>query len=317
MTTLRTAIGTFGHTLALKDGRVAPAGFRLEHVEVDPMIAAYRRMIRDREFDISEMAPTTYLVARAYGMPFTALPIFLNHKFHHEDILCRNDAGIERPEDLRGKRVGVRAYTVTTGVFARGILQNEYGIDPAGITWVTDDEEHVAAFPIPANVVAAPKGEKLADLFRSGAIDAAFTGPAGVGGKPGTAAAASMHPLFRDAAYLQREWYKRTGIYPVHAMVVVKDEVLRAHPSLAPALMSAFESAKRRYLEELDAEGARDSEDERWETMRSIVGSDPLPYGIEPNRATIEALIDYSFQQRLIPERPRIDDLFAAGAAVS
>ena len=307
---LKTAIGTFGHTRALLDGSIAPKGFALEHIAVDPMIAAYRRMVRDLEFDVSEMAPTTYLIAKEHGYPFTGLPVFLNRKFHHEDIFCRNAANIAVPGDLRGKRVGVRAYTVTTGVWARGILTNEYGIDPAEITWVTDDEEHVAAFVPPPNVEAAPPGKKLAGLFAEGSIDAAFSGPAGVGGKPGSANAAAMHPLFANAAALQREWYLRTGIYPLHSMVVVRDSVLQAHPEVVDALMDGFNASKQQWLDEMTSTNAWATSDSHLATFRPFVGDDPLPYGEAQNRASIDALIDYSLEQGLIHERRAVADLF-------
>jgi 4,5-dihydroxyphthalate decarboxylase len=306
---LRTAIGTFGHSLALKDGRVSPAGFRLEHVDVDPMIAAYRRMVRDLEFDVSEMAPTTYLIAKEHGLPFTGIPVFLNRKFHHEDIMCRTAAKIERPGDIRGKRVGVRAYTVTTGVWARGILAHEYGIAPDDVHWVTDDEEHVAAYVAPSNVEAAAPGRKLAELFAEGSIDAAFSGPAGVGGALGQGAAGTMHPLFPNAAEMQRAWYERTGIYPLHSMVVVRNSVLEAHPDVVGSLMAAFAAAKQLWLDGLNPT-AGTADERRLAAFRSFVGPDPLPYGNAANRPSIDALIMYAVEQGLIHEPPVVDDVF-------
>ncbi len=118
-------------------------------------------MVRDLEFDMCEMAPTTYFIARAYGAPFTALPIFLTRRFHHRGLVVRGDSGIATPKDLEGKKVGVRAYSVTTGVWTRGILTNEYGVDPRKVTWVVDDEEHVTQLKLPPNVVHVPAGNRL------------------------------------------------------------------------------------------------------------------------------------------------------------
>jgi 4,5-dihydroxyphthalate decarboxylase len=305
---LTMAVGTFGQTRALLEGSIAPDGFRLEPVTVEPMIAAYRRMVRALEFDVSEMAPTTYLIAKEHGLPFTGIPVFLNRKFHHEDIFCRNDAHIATPGDLRGKRIGVRAYTVTTGVWARGILAHEYGIDPSDNTWVTDDEEHVAAFVAPPNVEAAPPGHTLAALFAEGGIDAAFSGPAGIGGAPGSVSAAAMHPLFPDAARLQHDWYERTGIYPLHSMVVVRDSVIREHPAVITSLMQAFVAAKQHFLEDVTRGTA--TLPAHLASYRPFVGNDPLPYGTAANRASIDALIDYALEQGLIRKRPTDDALF-------
>ena len=126
---LKIAIATYGHTAALKDGSVPIEGVEADFVEVAPIIAAFRRMVRDLEFDVCEMAPTTYMIARAHGAPFIGLPIFVMRRFHHGGFVVRPDAGIKAPKDLEGKKVGVRAYSVTTGVWTRGIFINEYGLD--------------------------------------------------------------------------------------------------------------------------------------------------------------------------------------------
>ena len=126
---LKIAIGTYGHTAAIKDGSVPIEGVDADMIEVKPIIAAFRRMVRNVEFDICEMAPTTYMIARALGAPFIALPIFVMRRFHHGGFVVRPDADIRQPKDLEGKKVGVRAYSVTTGVWTRGIFVNEYGLD--------------------------------------------------------------------------------------------------------------------------------------------------------------------------------------------
>ncbi|MEI8154793.1 MAG: PhnD/SsuA/transferrin family substrate-binding protein, partial [Hyphomicrobiales bacterium] len=153
---LKIAIGTYGHTAAIKNGSVPFEGVDADMIEVKPIIQAFRRMVRDFEFDISEMAPTTYMIARARGAPYIALPIFVMRRFHHGGFIVRPDAGIKQPKDLEGKKVGVRAYSVTTGVWTRGIFANEYGLDSSKVTWVVDDEEHVTSLKLPPNVVHAP-----------------------------------------------------------------------------------------------------------------------------------------------------------------
>src|SRR5687767_3138862 len=160
--TLKTAIATYPHTKALKDGSVKPQSFNFDFVEVSPIIAAFRRMIRTLEFDISEMAISTYLCARAFNKPITAIPVFPLRAFHHGGIVINTKSGVQNPKDLEGKRVGVRAYTVTGGLWVRGILQSEYGVDPSKITWVVADEEHVQEYPLPSNVETKPGADLAA-----------------------------------------------------------------------------------------------------------------------------------------------------------
>jgi 4,5-dihydroxyphthalate decarboxylase len=317
---LKIAIGTYGHTRALKWGDVRIEGVDPAFVEVVPIIGAFRRMVRDVEFDICEMAPTTYMIARALGAPYIALPIFLMRRFHHGGFVVRPDAGIEVPKGLEGKKVGVRAYSVTTGVWTRGIFVNEYGLDSAKVTWVVDDEEHVTTLKLPPNVVHAPEGKSLQSMMKAGEIQAGFTGPAGVGraGPPisgwdkagAAAAAADTYPeLIADVEKVEADWFRKSGIYPIHGLIVVKDEHIKRYPWLARSLMNAFVEAKKPYLEELKRGQGDSPEDKRYRKFLSLM-SDPLPYGIAANRASIEALVTYSLQQELIPSRPQLNQVF-------
>src|SRR3954471_15766331 len=178
---LNIAIADYGHTQAVKSGAAPITGVEPNFIEVKPIIGAFRRMVRDLEFDVCEMAPTTYMIARALGAPFIALPVFIMRRFHHGGFVVRPDSGIKAPKDLEGKKVGVRAYSVTTGVWTRGIFVNEYGLDSSKVTWVVDDEEHVITLKLPPNVVHAPAGKSLADMMESGELQAGFTGNAGIG----------------------------------------------------------------------------------------------------------------------------------------
>src|SRR5262249_34093474 len=162
MTVLKTAIATYPHTKSLKDGTGSVPGAQFEHVEVSPIIGAFRRMCRTLEFDVCEMAITTYLTAQPHDKPFTALPDFAMRQFQHSAISYHIKAGVQSPTDLEGKRVGVRAYTVATGVWAKGILATEYGVDLDKITWVVVDEEHVQEYRKPANAIERP-GANLAE----------------------------------------------------------------------------------------------------------------------------------------------------------
>lgn len=317
---LKIAIGSYGHTKAIKDSSIPIEGVDANFIEVVPIIAAFRRMVRDLEFDICEMAPTTYMIARARGAPYIALPIFLMRRFHHGGFVTRPDANCRTPKDLEGRKVGVRAYSVTTGVWTRGIFMNEYGMDSSKVTWVVDDEEHVTTLKLPANVVHAPPGKSLAGMMQAGEIQAGFTGPAGVGraGPPTSgweqsaaqAAATQTYPeLIPNVEQVEADWFRRTGIYPIHGLIVVKDEHIKKHPWLARSLMSAFTTAKKPYLEGLRLGRGDSVEDKRYRGFFSLM-SDPLPYGMAANRPSIEALVTYASQQELIPSRPSLDQVF-------
>jgi 4,5-dihydroxyphthalate decarboxylase len=317
--TLATAVRTHAHTAALKNGDVPVQGATLSYIEVEPQILAFRRMVRDLAYDVCELAPTTYIMAKAYGAPFTAIPIFFERRFHHSGLLVRDDAGIREPKDLEGKKVGVRAYSVTTGVWTRGILVNEFGLDSSKVTWVVDDEEHVTQLTLPPNVVRVAEGKSLASMMASGEIQAGFAANAGIGreGPPQAGweakreqEANSYRELFSDPDRLGAEWFQRTGVYPMHSTLVIKDEILEAHPWLAQSLFDAFQESKERYVRRLRSGEAAGTNDQRYLRQMKVVGDDPLPYGLEVNRRSIETLALYAFQQGLISRMLGADDLF-------
>lgn len=307
---LKIAIADYSHTAALRNGALKIEGVEAEFVNVVPQIGAFRRMARQVEFDVCEIAPTTYLIARAFGAPFVALPIFVFRRFHHAGILVRPDSGIRTPKDLEGKKVGVRAYSVTTGVWTRGILMDEYGLDTSKVTWVVDDEEHVTQMKLPSNVIHAPDGKSLVSMMDSGEIAAGFDGNAGIGrsGSPAggwqqQAAPPSYPDLIPNAEELEAAWFKRTGIYPMHGTIVVKDSVLAENPWVARALNDAFTQCKNDWLVKLKSGEANTATDKKYRALSKIVGDDPLPFGMLANMATIRALEDTAFRQGLIPER--------------
>src|SRR5438874_7772346 len=222
---LSTVTRTQGNNQALKDGSVQPRSFAFHFEEVDPRIAAFRRMVRGNEFDICEMAITTYICAKAHGKPMTAVPVFLVRAFHHGAILVNTRAGIRTPKDLEGKRVGVnRGYTVTTGVWARSVLQDEHGVDLSKITWVLSGDEHVAEYRPPANVVPIEPGKKMDEMLASGELAAAI----GV-----EANSPDVKSLIPDALEAGLAALRRRGHYPINHTVVIKDELIARHPDLA------------------------------------------------------------------------------------
>src|SRR5262245_61266784 len=219
---LKTVTRTQGNNRALKDGTVKSKTFEFQFEEVDPLIAAFRRMVRGNEFDVCEMAITTYICAKAHGKPMTAVPVFLVRAFHHGAILVNSKAGIRTPKDLEGKKVGVnRGYTVTTGVWARSILQDEHGVDLSKITWVLSGDEHVAEYRAPANVVPIEKGKAMGDMLAAGELAAA------IGVK---ATSPDVKPLIPDALEAGLAALRRRGHYPINHLVVIKDELIARHP---------------------------------------------------------------------------------------
>jgi 4,5-dihydroxyphthalate decarboxylase len=302
---LRTVTRTQGNNLALKDGTIVPKGFELAFADVPVLTDAFRRMVRGLEFDVCEMAATTYLCARAFGKPFTALPVFLVRAFHHGAITVNRNAGILHPKDLEGRRVGVsRGYTVTTGVWARGILATEYGLDPDSVTWVRSGDEHVAEYRPPANVVSLEPGRTLGSSLMSGELDAV------IGEKVEHPDATSLIPDAVEAGY---EALRSRGHYPVNHLIVVRDEVLDAHPGLAAALVDAFSEAKAIYVNRL-RNGMIDQPtavDAMYARVMQITDGDPLPYGVGPNRAVLEELIGHAVRQRILDSAPTLESLFA------
>jgi 4,5-dihydroxyphthalate decarboxylase len=301
---LTTVTRTQGNNQALKDGRVAPQGFSFDFQEVPVLVQAFRRMVRELEFDVCEMAFTTYLCAKAHGKRFTALPVFLARGFHHGAVVHNTAIGIEAPTDLEGRRVGVnRGYTVTTGVWARGILQDEHGVDLDRVTWVLSGDEHVAEYRPPGNVVSIGPGESLKAMVETGEMAAAI----GVG-----ATHPDVAPLIPDAEEAAFEALRQRGLYPINHLVVVKDELLEAHPGLATTVFDAFATAKRLYVERLraDAIEAPTPTDLMYKRVMEITGDDPLPYGIAPNRPMIEQLIGHAVRQRILDRPPAVEDLF-------
>jgi 4,5-dihydroxyphthalate decarboxylase len=300
---LKTAIGTYGHTQPLKDGTVAPRTFDFAFEDVPVIIKAFRRMVRGREFDIAELAMTTYVCAREHGKAFTAIPVFPMRGFHHGAILVNTNAGIRTPKDLEGRRVGVnRGYTVTTGLWARSILQHEHGVDLRKVTWVLSGDEHVAEYRPPSNVVSMEPGKTLEDMLASGEIAAA------VGLKD--VAGPAIAPLIPNAAEAGVAALKRSGIFPINHTVVVRNDVLAAHPDLARDLFDAFVAAKRIYLERLKTgAGEMTPADKTYKRVMDLVG-DPLPYGIEPNRTALEALVAHSVEQGILRKPVAVEELF-------
>jgi 4,5-dihydroxyphthalate decarboxylase len=301
---LTIAIGNSGVTTPLKDGSVESDRLKLEHIPVDSAVAGMRRMVRALEFDICEMAFTTYLCAKAYGRPITAIPVFITRNFHHWASFYNVNSTIKEPKDLEGRVVGVnRGYTVTTGTWARGILQSEYGVDHRKITWAPTNDEHVPEFHAPSNVDYRFRGKTMAELFASGAIDAAV-GDIKIN-------SAEIQPLIPNAREAGFAYFRKTGIYPINHTVVIANSVLDAEPWVAEELFAAFSAAKRAYLARLRTGKELSTPDHTAVELSRVVGGDPFPFGVEANRKPVETLVQFAVDQQIIPEPYTPAELFA------
>jgi 4,5-dihydroxyphthalate decarboxylase len=313
MRPLTFALGNYGLTRPMKRPDADLGRLDISFVEVEQIVPMMRRMCRGLEFDICEMAFTTYLCARAAGKPFTAIPVFVTRNFHHWAVVINARSGITKPKDLEGRKVGVnRGYTVTTGLWARGILQSEYGVDLDSITWIPTDDEHVTEFAAPKNVDYRHRGKPMRELLLTGVIDAAI-GEIGVD-------APEIKPLIPDARNAAFAYFRRTGIYPINHGVVIKDSVLKEMPWIAGELYRAFEAAKAEYMKDLDlssgglGSGGPGSGATSWDRaarQNAEVVGDPFPFGIEQNGKALEAVTQFAVDQKMVPRKFAVEELFA------
>jgi 4,5-dihydroxyphthalate decarboxylase len=295
-----------GANRALIDGEVTPAGYPLEFADEPVLVAGFRKMVRGLEYDVAEMALTTYLTAKEHGAAFTALPIFLVRDFHHGAVQVLRDGPISTAKDLAGGRVGVnRGYTVTTGVWARAALA-EAGLDLDSVTWVLSGDEHVATYVPPANVVSAPEGRTLAELLLAGELDAVIGA---------SVTHSDVVALFPDPVEAGMAVLRERGIFPINHLVVVRDDLLAAHPGLPAALFDAFAEAKRRYVDRL-RHGLDETEQDRLlRRVLATTGRDPLPYGLDANRTTLETLLQHALDQHILTSPATLEDVFVADAS--
>jgi 4,5-dihydroxyphthalate decarboxylase len=276
-TKLKTLLGDYPATEALKQGRISSGAVALEFADIRPPSSGFKRVVRGLEFDVAELAITTFLMAKAAGKPYKLLPAVVVARLQHSFLVHNAERGPLAPRDLVGRRVGVRSYSVTTGMWLRGILADDHGVDSDRITWVTFEEAHVAEFRDPPNVERAAPGKDVVAMLLAGEIDAAVVGD----GKP---ADPRIRPLIPDAEAAARAWRARTGAIQINHMVAVKDSV----PDAAAAEVSRMLQAS------FEAAGSPDMN----------------PYGVEANRRNLEVAIDYVYRQRLIPARYAVEELF-------
>jgi 4,5-dihydroxyphthalate decarboxylase len=276
MVRVKTLLGDYPVTAALKSGAVASKSISPEFSDVKRVHHAFKRVVRDLEFDIAELAVVTYLLARAHGKPYRLLPAVISARFQHPFLVCNAERPL-KPEELSGKRVGQRSYSVTTATWIRGILADDCGVDLDSIRWTTFEEPHVAEFRDPPNVARAPAGKDIAAMLLAGELDAAIM--TDIPNDP------RIRPMFADPKAAAAAWRRRTGAsVQINHMVVAKNTV--------PA-------------------GVSDEFSSLLEKSKAAAGDPGLnPFGIEENRRNLEAAIDCVYRQKMIPRRFSVDELF-------
>ncbi len=311
-------VSHLSRTLALESGEVLPEGFELNYLTLT-VPDAFGRMVRHGEFEASEMSLASYLgmVAGGDGR-FVGLPIFPARYFRQRQVYVREGAGIEVPADLAGGRVGVPDYHQTAAMWARAFLLHDYGVAPESLHWVRGGldrpgghEQLGLRLPAGIDVANAPPGRSLGDLLERGELDAVLAPRAPTVFRPG----GPVRRLFADYAEIERDYHRRTGIFPIMHLVVLRREVHAAHPTLAVALLDAFIESKRRgnaILADRAVEAVADPWwTERREEIDRAFGGDPFPYGLEPNRAVLEAAVTYALEQGLVDRPLAVEELFA------
>lgn len=288
--TLKTLMGDHPVTAALKNHAVHSAHILLDFADVKVPNTAFKRVVRDLEFDVAELAIVTFLMAKARGAPLTLLPAVLMARFQHPFIVYNAERGPLSPGDLEGRRVGIRSYTVTTAVWIRGILANDCGVDTGRITWVTFEDAHVAGFSDPPNAERAAPGKDLLSMLVAGEIDAAVVG--------GPVDDPRIRPLFPDPAEAARLWQEKYGAIQVNHLVAVKTALCQSDPEAVRETMRLLEESKR-------AAG-----------LPKPGQPDMNPFGIEANRRNLEVAIETTTRQGLIPRAFAVEELFEGLPAI-
>ncbi len=308
---LSLACGDYDLLRPLLDGTVRAEGVELVCVTL-PSPERHWRMLRHEEFDVCELSLASYLVDRDRTDRFTAIPVFPHRRFRHGYVFVRQEGPVRRPQDLEGRRVGLRTFQNTAGLWVRGILQHEYGVDLRTVRWVAQDEEDLPLDPSPRGIrlERVPAGRSIDRMLLAGELDAVIYPEVLPSYRRGEA---GVRRLFEDYAEQEKAYFARTRIFPIMHTVVVRTALLERHPWVATNLLHAFEASKRECYRRL--------QDPRrvslaWflpalEEQQRLMGPDPWAYGFEPNRHVLEAAAQYAFEQGLTTRPLEPAGLFA------
>ncbi len=322
MTALTFACGLYDRMVPLYTGEVKPEGIDLKFLVIDSPREIFDRMAGKLEFDACEMSSSELIARTVAGQsPFVAIPAFASRVFRHSFIFINRNAGIRSPKDLEGKRVGVPLYTMSAAIWIRGHLQHDYGVDLSKIHWVqgatnspgSHGSPTVLPLLKPVSIENNRSDKSLSQLLESGGIDAIAGAeiPAAFGVNP------DVQRLFPNFREVEKEFYRRTRIFPIMHLVVIRRDVYDKNPSIAASLYNALVRSKDIALKKMRYIGAT-----RYmlpwlaadlDELREVFGDDPWPYGIEASRPTLEALVTYMFEQAMIPRKIPIEELFAPG----
>jgi 4,5-dihydroxyphthalate decarboxylase len=268
------------------------------------------RMFRHEEFDVCELSIAGYLVARDAGRAFTAIPVFPHRRFRHGYVFKRMHCGIDVPSDLNGKRVGLRTLQNSAGLWMRGILHDQYGVDLKSIEWWCQEEEKIALPPAGwMKVRLVPKDKNIDQMLLDGQLDAAIYPeilPSIRSGSP------KVGLMFPDVKMAESEYYKKSGIFPIMHAVVIKNEILEKHPWVAVSVAQAFQKAKELCYRRMQnpRNFALVWVHELMQEQEAIFGKDPWPYNLEDNRKALEAVVGYAHDEGMIKTKPKIEELF-------
>ncbi|MGC1794257.1 MAG: hypothetical protein WA753_22925 [Pseudolabrys sp.] len=282
-TTLRIVLGDYPHTRPLKRGEITSPWLKLDFIEVKPLYQAFKPMVREHAYDASEMALVTYFQSKDHNKGLVLLAAAMLARFQHGTILFNTERHKLTPNELPGRRIGVRSYSQTTGVWLRGILQNDYGVDFSGVQWVTFEDGHVAEAGDPPGVIRARADRDITTMLIAGELDAAIYGAA----LPKDSRLQSVIPDPDGAA---RNWYSKHALVPVNHMVVVTDEFARSNPPAVAELYRLLEEARK--------------------AAPPAGPIDTAPFGKENNRRCLDLLLSYCAQQKLISPRLKFEDLW-------
>jgi 4,5-dihydroxyphthalate decarboxylase len=280
---LHSLLGNHANTKLLKSGAVSSPLVQFDYFEVKVANTQFKAMVRDLKYDFGELAIVTFLQAKHYGKPYILLPATIVGRNQHHTIFYNADKGALRPGDLSGRRVGVRAYTQTTGTWVRGFLAQDYGVDVNSVTWITFEEPHVAEYRDPANVQRAPEGKVLKQMLLDGEVDAAILGDVAEEGP--------IRHLIPNHEEAGRAWARKHGGVPINHLGVIRESITRERPDVVREVY--------RVLKESRAAAALPTG-----------ADDPLRFGISAIRQSLEQINSYAVEQKLIPRAFSADELF-------
>ena len=282
---LSTLLGSYPNAMALKDGAVKSDLIAFDFADVKVSNTAFKPLVREAKFDVAELAIVTFLQAKVYGKPYALIPATVLGRGQHHTIAYNPERGPLKASDLTGKRVGVRAYTQTTGAWVRGFLADDYGVDTAKVHWVTFEDPHLAEYKDPDFVVRAPEGKNLTQMLLDGELDAAIVGD--------KLPDARLKPLITESDAVARQWAQKHGGVPINHMMVVRDTIAKSRPDIVQEIYRMLCDSRRAVPPPAD---------------NGLL--DPWRFEIEANRRSLEIIIDYSVRQKLIPRKFSVDELF-------